>query len=353
MGAGDGGARAAGAAGVDVRPGGNDLRTAVLAAASGHILARAIQTAVQLGLADLLAAQPKTAQALAAECGADARAVRRLAHFLARHGFLCEDGDGRLSLSESGAMLRSDANCGTAAVIRSLGSPEVWAAFERLPQAVAHGLPSEKRRGGRLYAPGGNAAEEIAFAEAMAGYHWGEAAAIARAHDFAGAAQVVDVGGSSGGLLVAVLAEHPHLRGLVFDRPGVAGHARARFAEAGVADRASFRGGDFFDWVPSGADVYILSHVLHDWPDEDARAILASCRRAAPPHARLLIAEALLGSAEERDYPVPADLLLLANSEGGLRTRSELDALLASCGFRLERVIGTDAAVSLIEALPV
>lgn len=349
MGPRHGDAGAARALGVDVN--GDGVRNAVLAAASGHILARAIHTAVELGLADRLSAKPKTALALAAECGADPKAIRRLTRFLARHGFLVEDGD-RLALSETGAMLRSDADGRTAAVIRSLGSPEVWKAFERLPQAMIDGLPSEKRRGGRVYAPGGNAAEEIAFGEAMAGYHWGEAAAIARAYDFSSAARVIDVGGSSGGLLAAILTEHPRVEGLVFDRPGIAEHARARFKEAGLADRASFRGGDFFDWVPSGGDVYILSHILHDWGDEDARAILASCRKATGPDARLIVAEALLESAEEQEYPIPADMLLLANTEGGLRTRSELEALLAASGFRLERILKTAAAVSLAEAVP-
>ena len=328
-----------------------DMRGQVLAAASGHILARAIHAAAELGLADRLADGPSSAETLAAECGCDALALSRLLRFLARKGLLETDGAEVYGLTEAGAMLRADAPGGAHSVVRSLGSAEVWRSFERLADAVRQGLPSEHRRGGRVYAPGGNAAEEAAFGDAMAGYHWGEAEAVAEAYDFAGARLVVDVGGSSGGLLVAILHRHPHLSGLVFDRPGIARAAEDRFEAAGIGGRCRFRGGDFFDAVPSGGDVYILSHILHDWGDEEALEILRSCRRAAAPGARLLIAEALASSPEEAAYPMPADMLLLANTEGRLRSSGEYEALLASAGFRCERLIRTAAAVSLMVAL--
>lgn len=328
-----------------------DTRRRVLEAASGHILARAIHTAVELGLADRLSDGPKTAGALARECGADAVALGRLARFLARQGYLEASGE-LYSLTEAGGMLRSDAPGNAAAVIRSLGSAEVWKAFERLSDAVRIGLPSEHRRGARVYAPGGDPAEEAAFGEAMAGYHWGEAEAVAEAYDFSHVRQVVDVGGSSGRLLIAILTRHPNLDGLVFDRPGIASVASAGFSAAGLGGRCRFRGGNFFDSVPSGGDVYILSHILHDWGDDEARAILESCRRVCSPESRLLIAEALASSPEEASHPMPADLLLLANTEGRHRSLGEYEALLESAGFRFNRLIRTAADVSLVEALP-
>ena len=38
--------------------------------------------------------------------------------------------------------------------------------------------------------------------------------------------------------------------------------------------------------MPAGADAYLLSRVLHDWDDDDAVRILATCR-AAMPRARV------------------------------------------------------------------
>lgn len=331
------------------------LRSEVLREASGHILARALHTAVELTLADRCFAEAKTPEELAGECRADATAVGRLMHFLARHGYFSVAPNGRYAPTAAGAMLSVNAAGHAAAVIRSLGSREVWKAFERLPDAIASGEPSEHRRGGRVYAPIEPASHQAAFDEAMAGFHWGEAEAvaeaIAEARHVAGAKCVIDVGGGSGGLLTAILGRHKHLNGIIFDRPGISSVAKRAIKAAGLSDRCRFRGGNFFEGVPAGGDVYILSHILHDWADEEARAILHSCRRASVKGALLLIVEALRLSREEDDYGLPADLLLLANTEGRLRTMDEYRALLASSGFDCSRVIGTAAPVSLVEAV--
>jgi hypothetical protein len=328
------------------------VRGEVLAAASGHILARAIHTAVELRLADRLRGETKSAETLAAELGANPQSLARLMLFLARHGFVVEDSEGRFALTDKGRMLCADAPGNTAAVIASLGSPEVWSAFERLPLAILEGLPPEHRRRGKIYAAGGNRAGEIKFGETMAGYHWGEPEAVAEGWDFSGAALLVDVGGSSGRLLAAILGRHPELHGLIYDRSGIASEAQARIEGAGLGGRCTFSGGDFFEAVPAGGDVYILSHVLHDWDDQAAARILGRCREAMAPGATLLVAEALAATPAADGAPIPADMLLLANTEGRLRTRGEFEALLASAGFHLERVIETTGPVSLIEAIP-
>jgi hypothetical protein len=54
--------------------------------------------------------------------------------------------------------------------------------------------------------------------------------------------------------------------------------------------------------VPEGADIYVLSRVLHDWDDADAERILATCRAAMLPTSRLLIVEAILPE-HARDSP--------------------------------------------------
>ncbi|HWD42999.1 MAG TPA: methyltransferase [Actinomycetota bacterium] len=53
--------------------------------------------------------------------------------------------------------------------------------------------------------------------------------------------------------------------------------ARRRLAADGVAGRCELVAGDFFGDLPAGADAYLLSRVLHDWTDDDARRILAAC----------------------------------------------------------------------------
>ena len=52
--------------------------------------------------------------------------------------------------------------------------------------------------------------------------------------------------------------------------------------------------GDFFvDRLPSG-DTYLLMDILHDWPDEEAGAILSAIADAAADDARVLVLEPIL-----------------------------------------------------------
>jgi O-methyltransferase domain len=104
--------------------------------------------------------------------------------------------------------------------------------------------------------------------------------------------------------------------------------------------------------VPSGADAYVLSHVVHDWPEQQALAILARVREAIPPSGRLLIVEMVMPAD---DTPHPAhmlDISMMLLTGGEERTEDEYADLLARAGFRLERVIPTRTAVSVLEAIP-
>ena len=109
---------------------------------------------------------------------------------------------------------------------------------------------------------------------------------------------------------------------------------------------------DFFTSVPGGGDVYLLSHVIHDWNEEQCVAILRNCRQAMRPGSRLLIVEMVLPAG---DTPHPGkllDLAMLVMPGGQERTEDEYARLLNEAGFQLTRVVPTDSAVSIVEAAP-
>src|SRR5439155_1250928 len=86
---------------------------------------------------------------------------------------------------------------------------------------------------------------------------------------------VVDVGGGNGAFLQALLDRRPGLRGIVFDLPSVAAEAEARIRAAGLAGRCAVVAGSFFDEVPPGGDVYVLSHILPGFePDRQGVLLL-------------------------------------------------------------------------------
>jgi hypothetical protein len=324
-------------------------RAEVLAAASGHVLARAIHVACDLGLADCFQGESNTAAAVGSALGVDATAVRRLLHLLSRNGFFEETADGSFLITSRGAMLRSDAPGATADVIRSLGHPGVWEAFRSLEQTIRSGTPPLPRLHG-LYEPSGRLPHERDFSRAMSGYHWGEPEALADNYDFSGFRSIVDVGGSGGALICTLLERFPTLHGTIFDRPGLEEEALATIASRGLEKRCTFIGGDFFRKVPEGKELYILSHILHDWPEQEAVSILRSCSEAMGMAGRLIILEALITPGGEGESEIPADILLLANTGGRLRTLEEHRTLLAAAGLRFSRTVSCGPLVSLIEA---
>lgn len=164
---------------------------------------------------------------------------------------------------------------------------------------------------------------------------------------------VVDVGGGRGHLLAAILEANPSLRGILYDLPAGVREAPAYLASRGVADRCEIRTGSAFESVPQGGDVYIMSRVLHDGPDERARILLANCRKAIADGGVLLLREAIVLPGDAPSFSKQTNLTMLALLGGAERTEAEWRSLLASTRFGLTRVTRTDGRFDLIEAKPV
>ncbi|WP_345496504.1 methyltransferase [Nocardia callitridis] len=111
-------------------------------------------------------------------------------------------------------------------------------------------------------------------------------------------------------------------------------HGQARFATHGLADRTEITEGSFFDPLPSGADAYLLSDILHDWDDEHAHHIFAQCAAAATPSGRILILEPI----GERRARTDMDLSMLAIYGGRERRIEEFRALAATHHLILDTI---------------
>ena len=172
------------------------------------------------------------------------------------------------------------------------------------------------------------------------------------AYDFSGIGVLADIGGGNGSTLVGVLGRYPEMRGILFDLPGVVERARAEIEAAGLADRCEVVGGSFFEAVPGGADAYLLRHIIHDWDDEKAAAILRNVRRAMGEGARLLVVEGVIPPGNEPSFGKLLDLTMLVIPGGLERTEEEYRRLYEAAGFRLTRIVPTAAEVSVIEGEP-
>jgi hypothetical protein len=75
---------------------------------TGHYFSRALGLAARLGIADQLAAGPRTAEDLAAATETHAGALRRVLRLLASVGVFAEREDGRFELTPVGDCMRAD-----------------------------------------------------------------------------------------------------------------------------------------------------------------------------------------------------------------------------------------------------
>jgi SAM-dependent methyltransferase len=318
---------------------------------TGFVLTQALHAAADLRLADALASGPLAPADLGRQAGADAQAVTRVLRLLSGEGIFQELPDGRFENTFTSALLRDGVPGSQRPAALHFGTV-MYQAAAGLADGVRTGtVPFEAMFGEPFFDyMRGNPDAAVNFDGAMASSLPARAAFV-QLYGWSRFDHVVDVGGGTGELLAGLLARNPALTGVVVDRPALAEQAQAVFQAAGVADRAQFAGGDFFDDVPAGGDVYLLSSVLHDWSDPDAGRILAACRRVMAGDARLVVVDAVMAAGNPRSFTRVMDVMMLTIATGRERTEEEWRALLESSGFRLERLVASPL-LAILEAFP-
>ena len=322
--------------------------------ATSYWPSRLVYVAAKLGLADHLASGAKNADELAGITGTHAPSLYRVMRTLVSLGLFTEDSAHRFASTALGDALRTGApGCARSSVI-TLGGDWIWRGLEDFLYSVQTGKSAvEKSLGEPIFDWLSKRPEDASmFSETMIGVHGLEPEAIAEAYDFGALGTVADVGGASGNLLTTVLQRHPQPRGILFDLPHVLRDAPALIASRGLSHRITLEPGSFFERVPTGADAYMLSHIIHDWSEEQIQTILGNCRKAMKPESRLLIVEMVLPEDETPHPGKMLDMMMLAGPGGQERTTPEYRALLARNGFALTRVVPTPSAVSVVEAVP-
>jgi hypothetical protein len=265
---------------------------------------------------------------------------------------MTEDGAQHFSLTPLGDALKTGAPGAARAAILTLASPMMLRGWEHLLHSVQTGKSGvEQSLGMPLFDWLAKHPEEASlFSETMVSFHGAEPPAVAEAYDFSGMTTIVDVGGATGNLVTAILRRYPGSRGVLYDLPHVVRDAPTLIQARGVADRVTIEAGSFFDRVPGDGDAYLLSHIIHDWSEDQCLTILGHCRRAMKSASRLLIIEMVLPSG---DIPHPGkmlDMMMLVGPGGQERTEAEYRTLLDKAGLRLTRVVPTASAVSIVEA---
>jgi hypothetical protein len=320
---------------------------------TGYWVSQALYVAAKLGVADLLVEGPQSVEHLAAATQAHAASLRRLLRALASVGVFTETSPGAYALTPLAALLRT----GTPDSMRALAimyAEEQYRAWGNALHSVRTGETAFNQQFGQSYFEylAQHPDADRVFNQAMSGWTTQVVGAVIDAYDFSPFRAIVDVGGSYGTLLAAILQSNQTANGILFDQPHVAAAAKAHLESAGVAERCQAVGGDFFVEVPPGGDLYLLAQILHDWDDTRSMGILRQCRRAMPTHGKLLVIELVLPPGEEPFFGKWLDLHMLVLLGARERTEDEYRALLNAAGFELGRVIPTRAGPGIVEALP-
>lgn len=327
----------------------------LLRMADGHMEAKALQVAAQLGIADLIAENPKTADQLAKIVGVHADPLYRVLRALASVGIFKESSDSHFGNTPLSEAIRADVpgSVRDSVIMRPMDA--FLLAWSRLMDVVRTGKPSFKDVNGceqweyfRRHPDIG----EI-FNKGISARTSQVTSALLQSYDFSQFETLIDVGGGLGTVLAAILNEFPHLHGCLYEQSSAIEGARSFLEAQGVISRCKLVAGDFFESVPKDFDVYLMKSILHDWDDEEALAILKNCRASMNKNGRLLIVDAVI-SRDNAPHPAKwKDLMMMVVYGSKERTEREFQKLLADAGFKLKQVTALPLPDALIEAVPV
>lgn len=319
---------------------------------TGYWISQSIYAAAKFGIADLLSDGPMTLDELAAATDTKPDYLYRLLRALASIKIFAEEDGKNFRNTPLSTTLRGDVPGSQRALALMMGDNQ-FRAWGNLADTVQTGDNAyEKIFKKPIFE---HLAEEPdkaqIFDDAMVGIHGRETGAILDGYDFSEFDVIADIGGGNGSKLTAILQQYPAAKGILYDLPHVVERAQSRVEAAGVADRCELIGGDFFESVPSGADAYVMRHIIHDWDDEKSLKILKNCHAVMQPGTKLLVVDSVIPPGNTFFMGKFLDLTMMLIPGGKERTEEEFRELFDQAGFDLNRIVPTESDVSVIEGV--
>lgn len=298
----------------------------------------AVRVAATLRVADLMAEGVTDVLTLAERCGADATALRRLLVHLASYDVFTEREDGGFEVGPVGVQLRSDHPMSMRVLLDLESfSGKADLSLAGMLESVRTGKPVYPNQFGKPYwehlvsSPDMGDSFETAL-DVIVNF---SSRSLLRGYDWTSVKQIVDVGGGSGAPLIRLLKKFDHLQATLVDFPQMIERARRNFEAAGVADRATVTAGSYFDPLPPGADVYLLSEVVDQEPEENAITILRRCAEAAGATGKVMLLQTPV-TKSNRATMTALDLRMLTSVGGQELSVNQYRELFAKAGLKLD-----------------
>jgi predicted O-methyltransferase YrrM len=307
----------------------------------------ALNTALELGLFWHLADRPQTAEEVAAAFAIPAHRSGPWLEMLTGLGFL-EHRGGCYATSDAAraAILEAFSRACWAHLAeeeryrypfgvdlsRHIGHPfSVWAGQSRMPHDYLRSIAEDEGFAWR-------------FTHMLYELHLSLAETVAAALELAGAKRIMDLGGGSGVVALALLRRHPELKAVVVDHPHVCAAGQALADARPEGERLAFAPGDFNrDPLPQGCDLALQCDV-----GVYSEALFRRVREALNSGGRLVVVDEF-ATRDAEDGPMQRRYAFYramtdfpAGLEHGRPSIAQVQVMMARAGFRLsvEQAIG-------------
>jgi len=160
---------------------------------------------------------------------------------------------------------------------------------------------------------------------------------VARLPLFSRFSRILDSGGNTGEMSLAIARHHPSPHVTVFDFPAAVAQAKERFEASGMGDRLHVLAGNFFmDGFPAGFDLILLSHFMEMLSPEDYRRYLKAAFDQLPPGGAVCVFTPVITDDETGPLSytiISAYFMFLANGKGRLYSAKSISSWLEDVGF--------------------
>jgi SAM-dependent methyltransferase len=297
---------------------------------TGLVAARALSTAVMLGVFEALHESPASAAGLAERLSLDPLGTETLLTTLQTLGYVEADGDAFRNAAVAERQLVSSSPESIATFVGAQADLH-WATLALLPEAV---------RDGKAYAMHEERHDETdrwrAYIRGLFEISRPEHEANAALVPVENPRRLVDVAGGHGAFSMAMCRRHPGLEATVLDLPPSAAVGREIVEEQGFSDRVSFQEGDVFE-VGLGEDVDVVSafNLIHHLPEERDLELCRMARAALRAGGCLVIGDSARPEPGEEvsEHGAISSLLFYAWSHSRNFTPSEIRGWMREAGF--------------------
>jgi hypothetical protein len=273
----------------------------------GFLGSKTLLSAVELELFTKLGGERLTGPKIAEALNLDARAIPDFPDALVALGFLDRDGDGDEAAyrnTEATAEFLDKARPSYIGGLLEMANARLYPFWGDLTEALQSGKPQNeiKHTGKSMFDELYSDPDRLEqFMNAMAGISQGPFHTLAEEFDFSKYKTLCDVGGATGQLSMTVAGRHPHMRCTSFDLPVVEPIAKRRIEAAGLGDRVTAVGGDFFADPLPNADVITMGLILHDWNLEGKMHLIKGAYDALPEGGAYIVVENIIDDARREN----------------------------------------------------